>query len=89
MPADRFIRCLSALSNASSNRVLNLIKIAAANTENEKHQSAPLFESRILNNSIIIKHRLRADEVKLFVTRRALATKIIIPFERSDLRVGG
>jgi hypothetical protein len=89
MAADRSIRCLSALSNASSNRVLNLIKIGAANAENEKHQRAPFFESKILNNSIIIKHRLRADEVDLFVIRRALATKIVIPFERSDLGMGG
>lgn len=89
MAANHSFRSLSALSNAASNRVLNLIMIGAANTENEKHQSAPLFESKILNNSIIVKHRLRADEVDLFVTRRALATKIIIPFEHSDLEVGG
>jgi hypothetical protein len=89
MSADRSVRSLCALSGASSNRVLNLITIADANVDNEKHRSAPLFESKILNNSIILKHRLRADEVDLFVTRRALATKIIIPFERSDLRVGG
>lgn len=89
MSANRSIRCLSALSNAASNRVLNLIMIGAANTENAKHQSAPLFESKILNNSIIVKHRLRADEVDLFFTRRALATKIIIPFEHSDLGMGG
>jgi hypothetical protein len=89
MAADRSIRCLSALSSASSNRVLNLITIGAANTDNEKHRSAPLFESKILNNAIILKHRLRADEMDLFMQRRVLATKIIIPFERSDLRVGG
>jgi hypothetical protein len=87
--ADRSIRCLSALTRAASNRVLNLITIADANVDNEKHKSAPLFESKIINNSIILKHRLRADEIDLFSPRRALATKIIIPFERSDLKVGG
>jgi hypothetical protein len=89
MAADRSIRCLSALTSASSNRVLNLIAIGAANIDNERHRTAPLFESKILNNAIILKHRLRADEMDLFVMRRVLATKIIIPFERSDLRVGG
>ena len=89
MAADRSIRCLSALCSASSNRVLNLITINDANVDNEKHRTMPMFDSKILNNTIILKHRLRADEVDLFVTRRAIATKIIIPFERSDLRVGG
>ena len=89
MSADRTVRSLAALSGASSNRVLNLVTIAEANIGNERHQAAPMFESKVLNCSIILKHRLRADEGDLFVTRRALATKIIIPFERSDLRVGG
>jgi hypothetical protein len=89
MTADRSVRSLSALSGASSNRVLNLITIADANADKENYGNAPLFESKTLNNSIILKHRLRADEVDLFVTPRALATKIIIPFQRSDLRMGG
>jgi hypothetical protein len=89
MAIDRSIRSLCALSAASSNRVLNLIAIADANQYNEKHRNAPLFQSKIINASIILKHRLRADEMDLFVQRRALATKIIIPFERGDLKVGG
>jgi hypothetical protein len=89
MAADRSIRCMGALSSASSNRVLNLIAINDANVDNEKHRTAPMFDSKVLNNSIILKHRLRADEVDLFVSPRAIATKIIVPFERSDLRMGG
>jgi hypothetical protein len=69
--------------------VLNLIAIAEANLDNEKHRTAPLFASPILNRSLVLKHRLRADENDFFTTRRALVTKIIIPFERSDLRCGG
>lgn len=89
MAVDRSVRSLSALDGASSSRVLNLIAIAAANTENDKHRTAPLFLSKILNSTLVLKHRLRADEVDFFPTRRALATKIIIPFERSDLKFGG
>jgi hypothetical protein len=89
MATDRSIRCLSGLSTASTNRVLNLIAISDANLDNEGHRTAPMFESKILNKSIILKHRLRADEVDLFVTRRALATKLIIPFKRNDLSMGG
>jgi len=89
MSADRSVRRLSALSTASSSRVLNLIAIADANAENDGHKKSPLFLSPAFNQSLVLKHRLRADEVDLFATRRALATKIIIPFERADLKFGG
>ena len=89
MNIDRSVRRLNDLSSASSNRVLNLIAIAQANEENDGHRTAPLFTSSIFNQCLVLKHRLRADEVELFAARRALATKIIIPFERSDLKCGG
>ena len=89
MAADRTVRCLSALAGASSNRVLNLTAIGQAQIDNQRHRDKPLLLSRILNSSIILKHRLRADEADLFALRRAIATKIIIPFEKTDLRAGG
>jgi hypothetical protein len=89
MAVDRSVRSLSALEGASSSRVLNLIAIAEANADNEGHRTAPLFLSNVLNRSLVLKHRLRADEVDFFTTRRALVTKIIIPFERTDLKFGG
>src|SRR5664279_127772 len=89
MAGDRTVRCLSALAGASSNRVLNLTAIGQAQIDNQRHRDKPLLLSRILNSSIILKHRLRADEADLFSLRRAIATKIIIPFEKTDLRAGG
>lgn len=89
MTADRSVRSLSALASAASNRVLNLAQIALAQSGNPSHASAPLFHSVTMNNAIIVKHRLRADETYLFAEPRAVATKIIIPFEKTDLRVGG
>lgn len=89
MSVDRSVRRLNALTSASSSRVLNLIAIAAANADNDGHRRSPLFLSPIFNQSLILKHRLRADEVELFGARRAIATKIIIPFERNDLKFGG
>src|SRR5262245_20549989 len=89
MGVDRSVRRLSALTSASSSRVLNLIAIAEANAENDGHQRAPLFLAPVFNNCLILKHRLRADEVDFFAVRRAIATKIIIPFERNDLKFGG
>jgi hypothetical protein len=89
MAIDRSVRSLSALSGASSSGVLNLVAISMAQAENPNHRAAPLFRSRVLNSSIILKHRLRADEMDLFWPRRALATKVIIPFQVADLRAGG
>ena len=89
MSVDRSVRCLSALSGASSSRVLNLTTIGQTQTDNAGHRDKPLLLSRVLNNAIILKHRLRADEADLFATRRVLATKIIIPFERANLKAGG
>jgi hypothetical protein len=89
MPVDRTIRSLMGIVGASSSRVLNLLAIGAAQAENPGHQAAPFFVSPILNHAIVVKHRLRGDEPDLFSARRVLATKIIIPFERNDLKVGG
>lgn len=80
---------MSALGTASSSRVLNLAAIALAQVDNPLHAAAPLFHSPTVNNAIIVKHRLRADESYLFPEIRTVATKIIIPFEKADLRVGG
>ncbi len=89
MAVDRSVRSLSALGTASSSRVLNLAAIALAQADNPQHAAAPLFRSPTVNNAIIVKHRLRADESYLFPEMRTVATKIIIPFEKADLRVGG
>ena len=89
MAVDRSFRSLMALSGASTSRVLNLLAISQAHGEDAGFQKNPLFTSQYLNNAIIIKHRLRSDEVDLFSTPRAIGTKVIIPFERADLRSGG
>ena len=89
MATDRSVRSLASLSGASSSRVLNLAAIALAQVENKAHRLNPFFYSPVINGAIILKHRLRADEMDAFVPRRAIATKVIIPFQRNDLRAGG
>jgi hypothetical protein len=87
--ADRSVRFLSALGGASTSRVLNLFRIAADNADNPEYQEKPLFLSPIINKAFLLKHRTRADESYLFTSPRAVATKIIIPFDATDLRAGG
>lgn len=88
--ADRASRSLKALNRtASTSRVLNLLSVAEKHGGRPDWSELPLFKSRALNASIILKHRLRADEVYMFDDYRTTATKVIIPFERSDLGLGG
>jgi len=86
---DRTVRFLSALGGASTSRVLNLFRIAADNADNPEYQEKPLFLSPVINKSFLLKHRTRADETYLFASPKAVATKIIIPFDATDLRAGG
>ncbi|MEI7789881.1 MAG: hypothetical protein WCJ15_01795 [Alphaproteobacteria bacterium] len=89
MANDRSVRFLSALGGASTSRVLNLFRIASDNLENPEHLEKPLFVSPIINKAFLLKHRTRADETYLFASPRAVATKIIIPFDSTDLSAGG
>jgi hypothetical protein len=88
--ADRLTRSLRALDReASTSRVLNLLAIETRSGHRPEHGEAPLFRNRILNSALLVKHRLRADDIFLFDEVRPNATKVIIPFERSDLGLGG
>ena len=89
MASDRAIRSLAALRNASSSRVLNLCNLSTARDAPKDILERPFFLSTNLNTTILLKHRLRANEIDLFPAPRSVATKVIIPFECSDLRIGG
>lgn len=89
-PSDRVTRSLRALERtASTSRVLNLIAIEAESGHRPEYFQAPLFKNRVLNSALILKHRVRHDDIYLFEEARATATKIIIPFDRKDLSLGG
>lgn len=89
MAGDRSVRFLGALNGASTSRVLNLFRIAADNVDNPEYLEKPPFLSPVINKCFLLKHRTRADETYLFTSPRAVATKIIIPFDSNDLRAGG
>ena len=94
---DRTIRNLAHLQrSASTARVLNLLQVWSANGPGEDGTprdpawaERPLFKTPALNRAMIIKHRLRRDELDLFPGRRHVATKIVIPIDASDLKAGG
>ncbi|HEV2563391.1 MAG TPA: hypothetical protein VGT78_14740 [Rhizomicrobium sp.] len=63
--------------------------MAATHGDTKEYRQAPLFDSPVLNRSIFLKHRVRTDEAHLFVNPKPVALKVIVPFDSSDLRVGG
>jgi hypothetical protein len=88
--SDRTYRSLRGLEKtASTSRVLNLAALAARNAGNPEHERRPFFAAATLNGAVIVRHRLRESEREAFDRLRYTATKLIIPFERSDLGLGG
>jgi hypothetical protein len=87
---DRSVRNLVHLrSSASTARVLNLLNVYKDHGDEEEWAEKPLFRTPQLNRSMIIKHRLRRDELDAFPIKRQVATKIVIPIDTNDLRTGG
>lgn len=90
MKADRTIRLLTALqASGSTSRVLNLAAVEREHGESEEYRARPLFLDPFLNSCVIVKHRLRLDELYLFDTGRSVVTKLILPFDKADLKLGG
>jgi len=74
---------------AASARVLNLHEIARLNATNQAHRAQPLFRCQRLNEAILLKHALRAQDRPYVCTHRATVTKILFPFSKADLKLGG
>jgi hypothetical protein len=89
MDHQQAVRRLTVLAqSASTARVLNLVALHNRGDVEEDLAQAPLFKNRLLDRSIIVKHRLRPEEYDLFRTPRATATKLLIPIDATDLRIG-
>lgn len=87
---DRTIRNLAHLRrSASTARVLNLLNVYNEHQHDPDWYARPFFRSPALNRGLIIKHRLRRDELDLFHSRRHVATKVVLPIDSSDLKAGG
>lgn len=88
--SDRAVRNLEHLRRtASTARVLNLLKVAHEHGETADWAERPIFQCPGLNAALIIKHRLRRNELDLFPGRRQIVTKVVIPIDSADLKTGG
>ena len=89
MDNDRSIRRLTALEHsASTARVLNLLSTHRKLPNDADLVSNPFFKNRLLNRSIILKHRLRPNEYSSFAMPRPTVTKVLLPIDGTDLRSG-
>jgi len=87
---DRAVRNLEFLErSASTARVLNLLKIAKENRHDADWKERPLFQTPALNVCLVIKHRLRRNEIDSFRVRRQTVTKVIVPIDPAELKSGG
>ncbi len=87
---NRDVRNLANLGEtASTSRVLNLSQIHLSSSREKEYQLRPFFRDSQLNKCILVKHTLRANERDLFARAKRTATKIILPFDPLDLRLGG
>ena len=68
--------------------VLNLAAIAVKYAGDPEHTKEPLCFANNLAAGVIIKHRLRVDELENFDDLVRTATKLIIPFDRANLALG-
>lgn len=84
------VRSLANLSEtASTSRVLNLGHIHRVSGHEEEYTLKPFFHNRQMNRALILKHTLRANEQDLFPRPRRTTTKIIMPFDHNNLKLGG
>lgn len=89
MERDRTVRRLTHIQKtASTTRILNLAKISQRRPCVRTSGATPLFRNKILETSIIIKHRVRPHESELFEGPKSNATKILIPFDTADFKYG-
>ena len=73
---DRSVRSLEHLqTSASTARVLKLRTVGRTKGGDPEYAARPLFKNPSLNTSIIVKHRLRGNELDQFSGPRSSATK--------------
>ena len=88
--SNRDVRSLANLGEtASTSRVLNLSAVHVNSAHEKDYQLKPFFRDSQMNKAILVKHTLRANERELFGRPRRTATKIILPFDVRDLKLGG
>jgi hypothetical protein len=75
--------------HGSTARLLNLALVARRSARDRAWSTQPFFNTPVLNASLLVKHNVRSHEQMLFPSPPYIATKVIVPFDRDDLELGG
>lgn len=87
---DPTLRSLLHLQETGSTaRVLNLPAVWRKHSGQPQYWDQPLFGDPMLNKAFVIKHMLRGSETDLFHGLRSLATKVLVPMDHTNLKIGG
>src|SRR5580765_8163586 len=89
MARQNFASLESLSSGASSTRLLNLAAVAARDFGKSDYHASPFFETPMLNTALVLKHTPRTHERAVFDRPPNIATKVVIPFDRNNLAIGG
>lgn len=77
-------------ASGSTARVLNLALVHERFGETPEFTEKPMFQSKVLNRVLILKHVVRSTERHLFEgPPRSNTTKIVAPFASKELQLGG
>ncbi len=79
----------SLVSKTGSTRVLNLHSMAKDSAADDDYTARPMFMHPVLNRSIIMKFNLPIGAEDKLAPRRFNSTKIVFPFDKYDLGLGG
>ena len=79
----------SIVSKTGSTRVLNLHSMATGTMEDDDYMARPMFMHPVLNRCIIMKFNLPIGAEDKLAPRRFNSTKIVFPFDKYDLGLGG
>lgn len=74
--------------SASTTRVLNLAGTQRRYEHEPEALTPPFFEHPLLNRCIVLKHRVRSNEAELFRSARQNVTKVLLPIDPKDLKLG-
>lgn len=79
----------SIVSKTGATRILNLHDMVSDVTNDHDYLSRPMFMHPVLNRCIIMKFNLPVGAEDKLAPRRFNSTKIIFPFDKYDLGLGG
>jgi hypothetical protein len=79
----------AVVAKTGSTRIMNLHGVSGEVLRDSEYAELPMFVHPVLNRSIIMKFNLQVGAEDKLAPRRFNSTKLIFPFDRNDINLGG